>query len=711
VLRPLSLLPALVAVSATLVAPGSAHASTLAADESPLSVAIDALAPSSVPSRGPIRISGSVTNDDDEPWTTVNVYSFIAAEPMTTPEELADAAQTPATAQVGTRITEPGTYDTIDRIEPGESAQFSVRVPRSAIPATEPGVYWFGVHALGEGPAGRDTAADGRARTFLPLVPRTNRSQDTALVLPLRRLITFTPDGRLTGVEGWTRALSAGGRLRSLVDFGASAGSRPITWLVDPAVPEAVRRLAAGNPPRSLAADEQPEGEDEDEGSPGPSATPDPTPDASEPPTPEAQQVPAATVEAANAWLERFEVALQASQILELPYGDLDVAAAAKQAPSTYGRARARSAAAPGSPAHRSSSVSPPKGYLDGPGLRLLEKDATVLLSDRAFLDPPPPVARTLGHRIVPTSSGAASGGPGPDDRAAPVAIRQRILSEAALRLIAPGRQPLVVELSSNWVPTATAGFFQGLDQDWLNLTSVGGATNAYRGRAVPLSRLSYPASQARRELDAGLFGAVSSLTRSGDTLDAVLSRNDTLRQTVADQGLNSLSYSSRRRPSAVRLSVERSRAWIETQVSSVRIEAPRRVTLSSASGRFSATLVNGLDQPVTVGINAVTDEPMSISGPSTVDIPAAGRTTVLLNARTSQLGIHNVTLIVTDVNGTPLGSSDQVPIRAAQVSAVIWLILGTGVALLFGAIAVRLVRRVRAATRAARAAPAARQL
>jgi hypothetical protein len=698
-----------VAVTATLVAPGSAHAGPSAADESPLSVAIDALAPSSVPNRGPIRINGSVTNDDDEPWTTVNVYAFIAADPMTTSGELAEAARTPATAQVGTRITQPGTYDTIDRLEPGQSAQFSVRVPRSAIPVTEPGVYWFGVHALGEGPAGRDTAADGRARTFLPLVPRTNRSQDTALVLPLRRLITFTPDGRLAGVAAWTRALSAGGRLRSLVDFGASAGSRPITWLVDPGVPDAVRRLAAGNPPRSLAADEQPEGDGE--GSPGPSATPDPTPDASEPPSPEAPTVPAATVEAANAWLERFEVALQASQVLELPYGDLDVAAAAKHAPSTYERARARSAAGPGSEALRSAAVSPPKGYLDAPGLRLLGKDATVLLSDRAFLDAPPPVARTLGRRIVPTSAGAESGGPGPDDRSAPVAIRQRILSEAALRLIAPGRQPLVVELSSNWVPTGTAGFFQGLDQDWLNLTSVAGATNAYRGRAVPVSRLAYPASQAQRELDAGLFGAVRSLTRSGDTLAAVLSRNDTVGQAVADQGLHSLSYSSRGRPGAVRGSVRRSRAWIETQFASVRIEAPRRVTLSSASGRFSATLVNGLDQPVTVGINAVTDEPMSISGPATVDIPGEGRTTVLLNARTRQLGIHNVTLIVTDVNGTPLGSSDQVPIRAAQVSAVIWLILGTGVALLFGAIAVRLVRRVRAATRAARAAPAARQL
>jgi hypothetical protein len=709
VLRRLSLLPALVAVAATLVAPGTAQARPPAAAEYPLSVAIDALAPSSVPSRGPVRINGSVTNDDDEPWTTVNVYAFVSGDPMTTTGELADATLTDPTAQVGTRITEPGTYDTIDRLEPGQSAQFSVKVPRSAIPVTEPGVYWFGVHALGEGTEGRDTAADGRARTFLPLVPRTNRSQDTALVVPLRRLITFTPDGRLAGVAGWTRALSAGGRLRSLVDFGASAGSRPITWLVDPGVPDAVRRLAAGNPPRPLAADEPPEGDDG--GSPGPSATPDPTPDPSEQSIPETQPVPDATIEAANAWLERFEVALQASQVLVLPYGDLDVAAAAKQDPSTYDRARKRSATAQVPGALPSPSVSPPKGYLDGAGLRMAENNATVLLSDRAFLDAPPAVARTLGHEIVVTSSGAASGGPGPDDRSAPVAVRQRILSEAALRLLAPGRQPLVVQLAPHRVPTASTGFFQGLDQEWLNLTSVAGATSDHRGRVVPVSRLAYPSSQARRELDAGLFGAVSSLIRSGNTLDAVLSRNDTVAGTVADQGLHSLSYSSRRRPNAVRRSVHRSRAWIETQLASVRIEAPRRVTLSSASGRFSATLVNGLDEPVTVGINAVADESMSISGPTTVDIPPRGRTTVLLNARTRQLGMHNVTLIVTDVNGTPLGSSDRVPIRAAQVSAVIWLILGTGVALLFGAIAVRLVRRLRAATRATRAAPATRQL
>jgi hypothetical protein len=710
VLRPLSLLPALVVATATLVAPGSAHAGPPAGDDSPLAVTIDALAPAYIPKRGPIRVTGSVTNNDAAPWTTVNVYAFIGRGPMTTSAELAEAATFEPGRDVGDRITAPNAYDTIERIDPGQSAQFSVRVPRSAITASEPGVYWFGLHALGTGPEGRVEGADGRARTFLPLVPRTNREVDTALVVPLRRRVTFARDGRLTGVPAWTRDLSPGGQLRSIVDFGASAGSRPITWLVDPAVPDAVRALAAGNPPLSLGPDEQEaeeEGGADDGDSPGPTASPEATPDSSEAPDPEAPTVPEATIEAANAWLERLPVALEASQVLTLPYGDVDVPAAAKRGPSIHERARARSdnpAVPLGSP-----GVSPPSGYLDEAGLRLLKRDTTVLLKEGAFLEGAPPVARILGRRIVPTSPAAAAGGPGPDDPLAPVAVRQRILSEAALRLISPGRQPLVVELPSDWVPTATTGFFEGLDQDWVDLTTVAGVATAHRARRVPVTGLAYPARQARRELRAGLFGAVDSLILAGDTLEAVLTRNDTVAQAVVDQGLVSLSYASRGRQGEARGSVQRSRRWIRKQLASVRIVAPPRVTLSSASGRFAATLVNELDQPVTVGINAVSDEQMTISGPPAVDIPAGGRTTVLLNARTGQLGIHNVTLVLTDTEGTSLGSSDTVPIRAAQVSAVIWLILGTGVALLFGAIAVRLIRRVRAATRAARATPAPR--
>ena len=72
----------------------------------------------------------------------------------------------------------------------------------------------------------------------------------------------------------------------------------------------------------------------------------------------------------------------------------------------------------------------------------------------------------------------------------------------------------------------------------------------------------------------------------------------------------------------------------------------------------------------------------------------------MLLNASSSALGVRNVTLLLTDTDGDALGSSDYLPIRSNQVSNVIWLILGTGVALLFGAIVVRLFRRIRAAAR-----------
>ena len=82
------------------------------------------------------------------------------------------------------------------------------------------------------------------------------------------------------------------------------------------------------------------------------------------------------------------------------------------------------------------------------------------------------------------------------------------------------------------------------------------------------------------------------------------------------------------------------------------------------------------------------------------IDLGAGQRTTVLLNASSSAIGIRNVTLLLTDTAGVPLGTSDDVPIRSNRVSNVIWLILGTGIALLFGAIFVRLFRRIRAAAR-----------
>ena len=125
--RPLSLLPALVAVAVTAppslpvpaagattpVATGLSTAAAQEEDEDPLQVSIARLTPSEIPQRGDVRMTGAVTNVSDERWRAINVYALLGREPMTTSEELAQARLVPPAATVGERILTPGTFDSI----------------------------------------------------------------------------------------------------------------------------------------------------------------------------------------------------------------------------------------------------------------------------------------------------------------------------------------------------------------------------------------------------------------------------------------------------------------------------------------------------------------------------------------------------------------------------------------------------------------------
>ncbi|MFC6341256.1 DUF6049 family protein [Nocardioides hankookensis] len=304
------------------------------------------------------------------------------------------------------------------------------------------------------------------------------------------------------------------------------------------------------------------------------------------------------------------------------------------------------------------------------------------------------------GHTLVVASSEAATGGPGPDDPMSLVNVRQRIVSEAALRLLSRDQPPLVVMLPTAWAPSSSAGFFDGLDLPWLHLTTVN-AISAQGGRSVDPDRLVYPEAQSNGELEAIDFSSASALTRAGDTLQNLLTLNDQVGGVVSDEAMTDLSYGNRRLPVVSRTSAARSRFWIDQRLGAVEVTAPKAVILSSGSGRFSATLTNTLDEPVTVRLSAVTDPLLRISVPDAdIQIGPGSRTSILLNASSRAAGVRNATLLLTDTDGTPLGSSDSLPIRSNRVSSVIWLILGTGVALLFGTILVRLFRRIRAAAR-----------
>ncbi|MDP2775508.1 MAG: DUF6049 family protein, partial [Nocardioides sp.] len=352
---------------------GAPTAHAAAEEPEPLAITIDSMSPSVVPRTGPITLTGTVTNIDTETWSTISLYPFISDEPMTTEAELREAVDVPVDQDVGRRFFRDVPLDQVDELAPGETYDFTIVVPRSYYSVASAGVYWFGVHALAEGPVTRDPVADGRARTFLPYVPANAQGEiDTALVIPLRRHVAFEDDGSVAHLDHWERTLGEGGWLRSLVDFGEAAGSAPVTWLVDPALPDVVRRLSLGNPARSLAPTLPPDAEEPvGEGTEEPSPSVTLSPPASEEAAPEEELSPeeTAVAEVATEWLADLRSALAGDQVLSLPYGDVDAAAAADHDRDLFELAAARPGAVLSSwQVESTPAIGAPSGYLDPAG-------------------------------------------------------------------------------------------------------------------------------------------------------------------------------------------------------------------------------------------------------------------------------------------------------------------------------------------------------
>jgi hypothetical protein len=391
-------------------------------------------------------------------------------------------------------------------------------------------------------------------------------------------------------------------------------------------------------------------------------------------------------------------------QVLALPWGDVDVAAAAKRATDVYTDARARSGTVlQVSQAPMTPAMSAPSGYLDDAALALADASTTVLVSDRAVSRGEAPSVASYGDRkVIFYSTAVLDGGPGPDDPLAPVAVRQRILSEAAVRMNEPGRRPLVVVFPPSWNPPSGvtsgpdySGFFAGLDVNWMRLASLADAT-PQPGRPLAADRFTYPRWQLNHEVGDQAFTALADLTDEARRLQAVLSVETDLASRIRVDALSNLSYFARESELRSRLATVETTGWVRSQLGSISVSGPRRVILSSDSGPFSVTVTNGLDEPVSVKLVTTSNPPMEITDPGTLKLAANSTTTRLLEASTGKLGVHNVTISVTDADGNPLGSSYRLPIRAAQVSQVIWLIMGLAAALLFAAIVLRLVRRIR---------------
>ncbi|MFT4265098.1 MAG: DUF6049 family protein [Nocardioides sp.] len=691
-------------------AAGATVAQRRVEETTPLQVAITSLTPTSVPRKGPITVSGTVTNDDTETWTNVTIAPFVGTSPMTTEEQLIAAAATESDATVGERILVPGDYLTVASIDPGQTVSYTLTIPRKDLTAKgvgAPGVYWFGVHALGGGGPEDDNGkevADGRARTFLPLMKRKASAVTATVVVPIRAAVNHAGDGRVSELERWATLLGTGGRLARLADLASGPGGHDLSWLVDPAVLAAVQQLAAGNPARQLTASaedgDEGDGSDDADGGESESSSPsaEPSPDDGDTPDEETQHL---AVLAAD-WWQRMSTALQGADVLALPYGDLDLTGAAAHNSDMYALARARSSTLLEAWGIASTPVNAPLGgVINTETVDLLDESDTassVLISDKIL----PAGTDTLlvqsdGVRMVAVDAATSSGGPGPDDSLAGTSFRQRVLAEAAVRSLSSDTTPLVVALPSRWSAQDQVELGRGLRQTWLTPQPLAAAISGQPSTAVEPDHLEVSDQTATGAVGQQTFASAAGLIRSGKTLQQVLTGNDQLADATLDEALTTLSYQRR----AARTDVgNASRVVLDAILDKIQVGTSRQVTLSGSSGRFAVTITNGLDQSVTVRLKPVTDEGISISTPDPVEIAPGASATVALQAAHARAGVHNVVLVLTDTDGERFGLSTSLPVRAAQVSRIIWLFLAVGAALLFGAIGARLVRRIRKSRR-----------
>ncbi len=666
----------------------------------PLRVTMDGLSTAVVPKHGPVVVRGRVFNDSYDTWTDINVYACSSGTPITTPHDLRHAAEATTDDVVCGRTS---VFTTIEELTPGASATYRLTIPRDELGiGDQRGAYWFGVQTLGSSTEGRDAVADGTIRTFLPQVGAgaerpTGRASFT-VALPIRARTLHTAEGKLAAEAGWRRSLAPGGRLANLLTLAEDAPAGGAALLVDPAVVSAVQQMAAGNPARSLGTPVAKEGEEGEE---------QPTPADDEAETEEDADEAAPQPDAdAVAWLERFTTLARRLPVLALPYGDLDVAGAARHDSKALTRARQESDAVFAALGIATTPViAPPNGLLSAE-TREIAGGATLIASSLALPEELAegstiPSAVTIGSQSVLVSeAGLAQGGPAPTSGTEALALRQRLLAEGLVRADESSSTLVVLPWETDPGPSARH-FFDQLDRPFVRTTG----TLPSVADAVELPDLVYPTSQLERETSGSRFSSADQLTELGDTLDRLLAEDDGVGRTATREALSATSYLTRDGvltaaglTGAAAASISGARDWFTDNLARVDVAVPNFVILGSTEGPFAMTVTNGLKRPIRLGVRATTSGELDIRAPRTINVPASASRTVNLVAHTTQPGVHSLVLVVTDADGRPVRKSQDISIRSRDVGWVIWLIMGTGAALLFAAIAMRWRRRLRAA-------------
>lgn len=649
----------------------------------PLAVTLTSIEPAVVPKRGPITITGIVTNRSTEIWRDVSVYPFASTGPITSRDEMDAAMETSEGTVVGRRFFGPDrAIAKIGDLEVGKTAGFQLVLPRRIlpIPADAAGVYWIGAHALGTDSKGSDTLSDGRARTFITqAAPIANKAgtkrAEVSLVLPVRANADRTPDGRVAAENRWHRLITPGGRLDRIAGLLTTASSQSFNLLIDPNVLDVVDNLAAGNPAANLGGSTE-----ESKAS---------------------EQLSTPTDDAATEWLDQIKQIANQQLVFKLPYADPDAVAVARTRPDVLRSAQNLSDASMDE--HEISSTSALAPGTDGFDNLVFGKvgEATVLVDSASVVDElnATDYSTAAGAHLVFADRRLARGGPeggsSPNNAFDALGLRQLILATAYLHRTdeeQPGEQPLVVSLPRLWDPGTfwkSANFFAGLEQPWVRLVNL-----PTSNREKFTGELEYSATNdvPRANIDQAHKGI-----KQAQILGELLTGDNNAELVFSGAALAAAAYDAREHPHLARKGATKTNDWVESQLAKVTITGSDFVTLSGGSGPVSVSIVNGLDHPIEVAIKPTNaSERIRVEVPDPVRLEPQQRASVKVQIETDTVGVQQIGLAAATVEGKVLGEPFNFNLRTSQVGMLIWVILIAGAGLLAVMIVRRIIRRIR---------------
>ncbi|MCB8992753.1 MAG: hypothetical protein H6530_02345 [Nocardioidaceae bacterium] len=665
---------------------------------SPLAVRLTSMSPAVLPKRGPLQITGTVTNRSDEAWREVSVYPFASSTPITARESLEDAIATEEGVVVGQRFF--STRRSVARIGDlgvGQTVAFHLVIPRKDIPISleRPGVYWIGAHALGADSRGLDSLSDGRARTFIAQVDTRPARAKVALVVPVRANGERTPDGKVAAAKRWADLLGHGGRLDRIRGLVSTAPTNAVNLLIDPAVLDSAADLAGGNQAADLGGTQTNE-EAKDEGNDASSETPNDL--------------------AANQWLGSMQRLSGVQNNFYAPYADPDVASLARHDRALLRTAKQQGAASMAKHTiHAQPMLAPIDGQFDP---KLLGKLGNLpVLLDSATADTEdgltaPDYATSGKAQLVFADSLLAGGGPdgGPDgaNHFDALGLRQLILATASLPQIDAGGETtttaptLVVSLPRLWDPGAhwaTADFFDGLQQPWLRLVKLP-TTNTTKFAGS----LDYDPDT---EVSQSNVAAAARGSKRARVLSELLSAPNNAERIFTAAALTAVSYDARTHPRVSRRSAGKADDWVGAQLNEITVTGSDFVTLSGGSGPVSVSIVNGLDHPVVVGLKAKTGSSwIKVSVPEPVRLEPKQRASVKVKIDAEAAGVHQIQVSPMTQEGHVLSQPFTFNVRTSQVGKLIWVIMIAGAGLFAVMVVRRIIRRIR--TRSWRPSPPA---